>query len=57
MRNKVVFKQFNPNKSAKYGLLLKASMCRVILIHLFQSRTAESLLEKQLKKLNMVPLK
>ena len=51
MRNKVAFKQSNPNYYSK------ASMHRVILIHLFQFRTAESLLENQLKNINLVTLK
>ena len=35
----------------------KASMHCVMLIYLFQRRTAESLLENQLKNINLVPLK
>ena len=35
----------------------KVPMHRIILIHLFQRRTEESLLENQLKNTNLVPLK
>ena len=61
MRNKMAFKQFNTNKPVKYGLLFKSinasPMHRIILIHLFQHGTGKSLLENQLKNINLVPLK
>ena len=57
MKNKVVFKQFNLISLLSIAYYSKALVHHVILIHLFQRRTAEILLENKLKNKNLVPLK